>query len=228
MRFTGAPALSAAGRDSRPALVMPAAGRGLRFGTAGHAGPKPLIDLMGRPFFWWAAQSVLRSVSVRELVFVVLEAHVADFGLRDDGPVIVNDCDHAFDAAGLDGLLRRLADADGALLGFRSQNPAFSYAEVAPSGAVTRTAEKQAISPFAIAGCYLFAGRSVFREALARYRDDCPYPELFVSGMYDAMIRSGGSVLFHELAGHIPFGTPEELRSVAPARLAALWDREAA
>src|SRR4029079_9269418 len=52
----GAPARSGV------ALVMPMAGRGSRFVRAGRAEPKPLIDVAGRPAFWWAAESVRRAV----------------------------------------------------------------------------------------------------------------------------------------------------------------------
>lgn len=57
------------------ALVMPMAGRGSRFANEGESLPKPLIDLHGRPFFWWATESVRRQVPLRELVYVVLDEH---------------------------------------------------------------------------------------------------------------------------------------------------------
>jgi NDP-sugar pyrophosphorylase family protein len=60
-------------------LVLPAAGLGSRFSQLGFDQPKPLLNLAGKPFFWWAVESVRRSVTVRQLVFVVLEAHVRDF-----------------------------------------------------------------------------------------------------------------------------------------------------
>ncbi len=61
------------------ALIIPAAGRGSRFTKQGITNPKPLIDLHGKPFFWWATQSVLRSVTVRQLIFVVLREHIDTF-----------------------------------------------------------------------------------------------------------------------------------------------------
>src|SRR5687768_11408483 len=60
---------------------MPMAGQGSRFSRAGLLTPKPLVDLWGRPLFWWATESVLRSIAVRELVFVVLAEHVERFGI---------------------------------------------------------------------------------------------------------------------------------------------------
>jgi dTDP-glucose pyrophosphorylase len=67
------------------ALVMPMAGEGTRFQRIGMDTPKPLVELWGRPFFWWSAESVLRSVRVRELLFVVLADHVERFGM--DGAI---------------------------------------------------------------------------------------------------------------------------------------------
>lgn len=118
------------GPDGGLALVMPMAGQGSRFVRAGRTEPKPLIDIAGRPAFWWAAESVRRAVPVREMVFVVLEEHVRTFAIdqaiRDqyhtarivtvpgvtkgaaesgavgvaavgsEGPIAINDCDHAF------------------------------------------------------------------------------------------------------------------------------------
>ncbi len=58
---------------------MPMAGRGSRFAKQGIHEPKPLIPLFGRPFFWWATESVRRQTVVDELVYVVLQEHVDTF-----------------------------------------------------------------------------------------------------------------------------------------------------
>lgn len=237
------------------ALVMPMAGRGSRFRQDGRATPKPLIELAGRPFFAWAVDSVARAVAIRELVFVVLEEHVAEFDiearvravyptarvvaipevtagaaetaavgvshLETPGPFAVNDCDHAFLAEGLGGVVDALGrgGAAGALLGFRADSPAYSYVRFGADGAVAGTVEKEVVSPFAIAGCYLFADPGAFAGQFARYRADCPYGELFLSGVYNTIIAEGGRVLFHELARHVSFGTPAELARVPAGAL---------
>lgn len=135
--------------------------------------------------------------------------------LNSQGPLAVNDCDHAFAPGDLPALARGLeAGAAGALVGFASDSPAYSYVALNDRGEVTRTAEKSVIGPYAIAGCYLFAGPDAFAGRMARYRKDCPYPELFVSGLFDAMARDGERVLFQPLARHVSFGTPEELARV--------------
>src|SRR4051794_20180732 len=60
---------------------MPMAGRGSRFSREGAVMPKPLMNLWGMPFFWWATESARRSFAVAEMVFVVLEEHVRDFAI---------------------------------------------------------------------------------------------------------------------------------------------------
>jgi NDP-sugar pyrophosphorylase family protein len=243
------------------ALVMPMAGRGSRFARAGQALPKPMIELHGRPFFWWAAESVLRPLAAagrapREIVAVVLEEHVAEHGidaalrahypgakvvvlpevtegaaetarigieaLAADGPVAVQDCDHAFACPDLPELADALEGGlDAALMCFRADTPHFSYLRLDAAGAVSGTVEKQVASPFAIAGCYLFAGQGPFAEGLARFRDANPYDELFLSGVVDALARGGaGRVGFRELARHFPFGTPEEVARLDPLAMA--------
>lgn len=238
------------------ALVMPMAGRGSRFSRAGVSTPKPLVQVAGRPFFWWAAESVVRRAPVREMVFVVLEEHCATHGIdekirgfypqarivrigdvtggaaetagiamrnvRSTGPVAVNDCDHAFECARLGSIAERLAagQQQGALLCFRSQDPAYSYAVLDPrTGAVVGTAEKEPLSPHAIAGCYLFSSATAFLHTLAAYRQRCPYEELFVSGMYDVLASGGARVGIEQLQRHWVFGTPEEYRRLPAGEL---------
>jgi CTP:molybdopterin cytidylyltransferase MocA len=137
--------------------------------------------------------------------------------LQGDGPFAVNDCDHAFQPHDLPALAKGLAaGAAGALVGFASSSPAYSYVRLNAAGEVAATAEKQVIGPFAIAGCYLFAKPADFLARFARYRTSCPYPELFVSGLYDAMARDGARVLFQPLDRHVSFGAPEELDQIGP------------
>ncbi len=60
-------------------LIMPMGGGGTRFGNKGFNVPKPLIELQGRPFFFWAAQSVLKYLDVEDVIFVVLQEHIERF-----------------------------------------------------------------------------------------------------------------------------------------------------
>ncbi len=60
-------------------LIMPMGGEGSRFRDQGYTCPKPLMMIKGRPFFFWAVMSVLRSVEVEDITFVVLESHIKKF-----------------------------------------------------------------------------------------------------------------------------------------------------
>lgn len=135
-------------------------------------------------------------------------------GLDDGrGPIIINDCDHAFGYSRLPEAVATLTggDAAGFLSHFHAQSPNFSYARYDDTGALIETAEKRPISDRAIAGIYGFASAEVLREAADKYRENCPYPELFVSGVYNELAAAGARVEGFDLDFHVPFGTPEEL-----------------
>ena len=58
---------------------MPMGGGGTRFGNKGFNLPKPLIEIQGKPFFYWATQSVCKFVDIKDLTFVVLKEHIDEF-----------------------------------------------------------------------------------------------------------------------------------------------------
>lgn len=62
-------------------LVMPMGGRGSRFFRNGYNIPKPLIEIKGKPFFYWSTQSILHFIQPKDLTFVVLNEHNQDFHL---------------------------------------------------------------------------------------------------------------------------------------------------
>lgn len=62
-------------------LIMPMGGAGTRFFHNGFIMPKPLIEIHGKPFFYWATRSVEKYVEPLDITFVVLKQHVADFGI---------------------------------------------------------------------------------------------------------------------------------------------------
>lgn len=63
-------------------LIMPMGGGGTRFGNKGFNLPKPLIELQGKPFFYWATQSIYKFVNVEDLTFVVLQEHIDKFEIN--------------------------------------------------------------------------------------------------------------------------------------------------
>ena len=64
-------------------IVIPMAGRGSRFALAGLATPKPLIDVLGKPMYAWAVESMPLALAKR-LIFICLKEHLEAFPLEAD------------------------------------------------------------------------------------------------------------------------------------------------
>lgn len=60
-------------------LVMPMGGAGTRFFDNGYECPKPLLEIQGKPFFYWATRSIEKYVELESLTFVVLRDHIKRF-----------------------------------------------------------------------------------------------------------------------------------------------------
>lgn len=60
-------------------LLMPMGGAGARFFENGYILPKPLIEIAGKPFFYWAVKSVLYSIEPMDITFVVLQQHIDEY-----------------------------------------------------------------------------------------------------------------------------------------------------
>lgn len=62
-------------------LIMPMAGNGIRFFKGGYIMPKPLIEIYGKPFFYWATESIANFVDLESITFVVLQQHIKKFSI---------------------------------------------------------------------------------------------------------------------------------------------------
>lgn len=63
-------------------VVVPMAGRGSRFANSSFSRPKPLIDVLGKPMFTWAIES-LDGMDYSEIIFIALKEHESQFGLSE-------------------------------------------------------------------------------------------------------------------------------------------------
>ena len=236
------------------AMIMPMAGRGSRFARDGRATPKPLINLKGRPFFWWASESLRRSAEVDEMVFVVL------------GRALSRPCDRSAHSRLLSpGQDRRAARSDqrrgrdrGARRKGARKRGAHSGQRLRPrlrrprSGGRIRRAGRADLLSLGQSGLFLRAprrrrrGRGLGRKAgrqpvrnrrllplrqrrpharaLRRLRRDCPYHELFVSGLYNLIAARGGRISRLDARRHVSFGTPEEFDRLDPALFESEFD----
>lgn len=73
----------AGSEGARLNIVIPMAGRGLRFKKAGFKLPKLLIDVLGRPMYSWAVNS-LPLDACDKLIFIALAEHLDELGVRED------------------------------------------------------------------------------------------------------------------------------------------------
>lgn len=62
-------------------LLMPMGGGGTRFGNKGFNVPKPLIQLRGKPFFYWAAECITQNIDIYDITFIVLREHTEKFDI---------------------------------------------------------------------------------------------------------------------------------------------------
>lgn len=62
-------------------IVIPMAGRGMRFAQAGYDLPKPLVDVHGRPMIEWVVEN-LRPAREHRFIFLCLADHLERFGMH--------------------------------------------------------------------------------------------------------------------------------------------------
>lgn len=226
-------------------LIMPMAGGGTRFKKEGYLLPKPLIEIEGKPFFYWATLSIIKYVEVEDIHFIVLEEHVKKFSIdrvikkyfenaiiivipeilqgpvltclegvknvKDNLPVLFNDCDHMFKSQIFNKLINEeKVEADGILLTFTSTEPQFSYIYYDENGNFKGTVEKEQVSLDAVCGAYYFKNVDIFRIIAQEYLINCNYSEYFMSGLYNIMYKKGLKVKNYNIDFHVEFGTPKE------------------
>lgn len=68
--------------ESKMHLIMPMGGAGSRFYKNGYELPKPLIDINGKPFLYWATMSILKYIESCDVTFVVLQQHIDEFKIN--------------------------------------------------------------------------------------------------------------------------------------------------
>lgn len=64
-------------------LIMPMGGAGSRFSQNGFVMPKPLIEINGKPFLYWATRSIEKYVEHTDIAFVVLKQHIVEFKINE-------------------------------------------------------------------------------------------------------------------------------------------------
>lgn len=143
---------------------------------------------------------------------------VADEFINPELPLVIMDCDIAFDAGNYFELIQQSISGssyDGLLLSFNSDQPRYSYAEIDDNNIVVRTAEKIVISTNALMGAYFFTKAASFLEAsrqLMSYEISDLMKEYYVSLIFNVLIEEGKKIGLAKGTFYC-FGTPEELES---------------
>lgn len=70
-------------KETKLHLIMPMGGAGSRFFKNGFVMPKPLIEINGKPFLYWATLSIAKFIKNYDLTFVVLQEHIDEFGIDE-------------------------------------------------------------------------------------------------------------------------------------------------
>ena len=233
-------------------IVIPMAGMGSRFASAGYAKPKPFIDVDGLPMICRVIENVAypgakfiliarkeHLDAERELVAFIKEKYPVQFieidqltegtactvlfaldQINNDTPLLIANSDQIVDANLVDFIddckARKL---DGSILTFVDDelNPKWSFAKTDDDGLVTEVKEKQAISPYATVGIYLFSkGKSFVNAAIDMIvRNDRVNNEFYTCPVYNYCIRRGERIGIYniEQAEMHGIGTPEDLNA---------------
>ncbi|WP_214483028.1 glycosyltransferase family 2 protein [Bacillus sp. SM2101] len=65
-------------------IVIPLAGKGTRFKKAGFTEPKVLINVLGKPMFYWSLKSLNQLTSQNQVTFVCLDEHLNNTKLKEN------------------------------------------------------------------------------------------------------------------------------------------------
>lgn len=145
---------------------------------------------------------------------------MAESVIADDDAVIVMDCDLEFRSKKFIEIIKSILSQSveeangGALVGFESNEPHYSYAAVDKDGYVTRTAEKEVISNHALCGAYFFSTGRRFKQVAHQLLNEPEFkkPEYYVSLLYNYLLAEGEKVQLATMEEYYSYGTPEELK----------------
>lgn len=210
-------------------VLIPMAGRGLRFKRAGYTEPKPMIKIGNRTMIDWALHSLKNMSVAHEFFFVALESDLS-YGLNEilfnkgkvislkqvtsgavnstlyasqfiDNklPLMIMNCDQFLNWS-INDFLLSIREFDASVVVFKSQNPHHSYIEY-ESKNVSRIEEKNVISDLACGGIYYFKHGSDYVRAANLLLDDriTVNGEYYISPTLNKLIQTGKKITFFEV-----------------------------
>jgi NDP-sugar pyrophosphorylase family protein len=223
-------------------LIVPMAGRGSRFSTAGYKEPKPLISFLGKKMI----EHVVDAFPIEaNKIFLVLKEHDEQFQichfLKSRWPecnivqldtltegaactvlaarnLIDNDTPLAI--LNSDNIIKfeksvidELQFLDGIIMTFEDTAPHWSYART-ENGLVQEVAEKRQISTHATAGLYFWKNGKSFCSAadVMINKNKRVNGEFYVAPVYNENIEVGQKIAIRSVNEMHGVGTPEELQ----------------
>ena len=198
-------------------IVIPMAGAGSRFESAGYTFPKPLIEVEGQPMI----HKVVNNLNIQgRYIFLVQKAHYEKYNLEN----LLNMISPGCEIIQLEGLTEGAActvltardhiDNDEPLVIANSdQYIEHSFAKIDGQGHVTEVAEKKPISTNATVGVYFWKKGSDF----VYYADQMieknirTNNEFYVCPVYNEAIGDGKKIITSMVDKMWGMGTPEEL-----------------
>lgn len=198
-------------------MIMPMAGNGVRTAKIFN-GPKPLIEINGKPMFYWAA----KNINVDKKIFIVRQDHVLSHKIdqivknlfpdsivliqkeelkgqllsiliakdyfKIEEDIILVDCDMYSDFD-ISTLLEQKSNAS--ILTFKSNSDNYSYVQT-KENYVIKIAEKSRISEDAVAGVYYWKkGYDFLKNANLCIKNKIKINnEYYVSGAYAEAVKN--------------------------------------
>ena len=217
-------------------VIIPAAGEGSRFSSAGYDRPKPLIEARGVPMIRRVVdmfpaerrivicqkeyERQIQAASESEVIPITkltegaaLSVLCAEALVNDDDPIVVVNSDNII-LTGVGDFLTAAGDADGSILTFKVDSGPWSYARTR-GDRVVQVAEKSPISDNATAGVYYFKSWRILRTAVCRMiaANDRFNGEFYLAPAYNYMIGAGMLVTNYTIPkqNFVSLGTPADL-----------------
>ena len=212
------------------------AGNGSRFANAGYENPKPMIDILGKPMFVHAVESI--GLDFDDYIFITRKEHaitdsikqwypsatvieidkltegaactvlLADPYVSNDDSVMVANCDQVihWDSDNFD------LTQSGIILCFHNpqRESKWSFAQVDDNNIIQRVEEKNPISDWATTGHYYWKRWESYKDAVDHMicNNDKTNGEYYLCPVYNYTIGNTKMIEVDRMHG---IGTPEDL-----------------
>lgn len=215
--------------QSKINIVVPMAGLGKRFQTAGYSEPKPMIKIAHKLMIEWALQSI-NSIKLNSEIFFIALQRDLDFGLRkvlenlgniislenptegavstslkansyinNENQLLIMNCDQFLDW-NIYNFLESAQRFDASVAVFESKNPHHSYIEFVGQK-ITRVEEKIVISNLACGGIYYYKKGLEYVNSAQKLieKNNRTNGEFYISPVFNELLLQGKAITFFKV-----------------------------